>query len=147
MDRKEIRKKIWNSLEMHHYRVMLLVITVVFSILFFPFLGRSSESIFITLLVFLPFYGFYVHRIFQIFRYPEQYFFTRCKLEKFHFSGFWRTACFSVRLEIPEQGIIADETAMIFTTNGPVAPVLEDYANREVQVGYNRFTGRIVIIG
>ena len=147
MDKKTIRRRLWDSLEMHHYRVTLLVITVAFAIMFFPFLGRTTQGVIMTLLVFLPFYGFYGHRIYQIFRYPEQYFFTRCKLENFHFSAIWRTACFSVRLEIPEIGIVNDETAMIFTTHGPAAPVLENYVNREVLIGYNRFTGRIVVIG
>ncbi len=147
MVRKEIRRKLWDSLEMHHYRVILLVISLAFSIMFFPFLGRGTEGVFITLAVFLPFYGFYFHRIFQIFRYPEQYIFTRCRLENFHFSPFWRTACFSVHLEIPELGTIHDETASIFATHGIAAPLLEDYVNHEVQIGYNRFTGRIVVIG
>ena len=147
MDKKTIKRRLWDSLEMHHYRVILLVITVAFAIMFFPFLGRTSEGVFITLLTFLPFYCFYIHRIFQIFRYPEQYVFTRCKLERFHFSAFWRTAFFSVRLEIPEIGVINDETAAIFVTHGIAAPVLEDYVNREVLVGYNRFAGRIVVIG
>ena len=147
MDKKTIRKRLWDSLEMHHYRVTLLVITVMFAIVFFPFLGRFSEGVILILMVFLPFYGFYIHRIFQIFRYPEQYIFTRCKLERFHFSPFWRTACFSVRLEIPEIGIINDETASIFATHGIALPLLENYVNHEVLVGYNRYTGRIVVIG
>ena len=147
MDKKALRKKLWDSLEMHHYKVTLLVITLAFCISFFPFLGRHAGGCFITLLVFLPFYVFYFRRIFQIFHYPEAYVFTRCKLEHFHFSPFWRTACFSVRLEIPEQGIVNDETAAIFATHGIAAPLLEDYVNREVLIGYNRFTGRILVIG
>jgi hypothetical protein len=147
MDKKTIQRRLWDSLEMHHYKVTLLVITVAFAIMFFPFLGRTTQGVIMTLLVFLPFYGFYIHRIFQIFRHPEEYIFTRCKLEKFHFSALWRTACFSVRLEIPEVGIVNDETALIFATHGIVAPVIEDYVNRKVLVGYNRTTGRIVVIG
>lgn len=147
MDEKTIKRRIWDSLEMHHYKVNLLVITVAFAILFFPFLGRTTRGIIMTLLVFLPFIGFYIWRIIQLFRHPEEYVFTRCKLERFHMSPFWRAACFSVRLEIPEQGIVNDETAAIFATHGIVVPVLEDYVNREVLIGYNRATGRIVVIG
>jgi hypothetical protein len=147
MDKKTIQRRLWDSLEMHHYRVTLLVIAVAFSIMFFPFLRRTTQGVIMTLLVFLPFIGFYIWRIIQLFRHPEEYIFTRCKLEKFHFSSFWRSACFSVRLEIPEIGIVNDETALIFATHGIVAPVLEDYVNREVLVGYNRTTGRIVVIG
>lgn len=147
MDKKEIRRKIWASLEMHYYRVILLVAAVAFAIMFFPFLGRYTPGVVITLLVFLPFLGFYIWRVFQIFRYPEQYVFTSCKLEKFHFSAFWRTAFFDLRLEIPEVGVVHDETAAIFAAHGLGTPLIEDYVNREVQVGYNRFTGRIVIIG
>lgn len=147
MDKKTIKRRLWDSLEMHHYRVTLLVITVAFAIMFFPFLGRTTQGVIMTLLVFLPFIGFYVWRIIQLFRHPEKYVFTRCKLEKFHFSAFWRTACFSVRLEIPEVGIVNGETAAIFLTHGIAGPTLEDYVNRDVLVGYNRFTGRIVVIG
>lgn len=147
MDKKIIRRRLWDSLEMHHYKMNLVMITVAFAIMFFPFLGSYPEGCVMTLLIFLPFYGFYIHRIFQIFRSTEDYVFTRCKLEKFHVSPWWRTACFSVRLEIPEVGIVNDETASIFATHGIVAPVLEDYVNRKVLVGYNRATGRIVVIG
>lgn len=147
MDEKTIKRRLWDSLEMHHYRVNLLVTTVAFAIMFFPFLGSYTAGCIMTLLIFLPFYGFYFHRIYQIFRSPESYVFTRCKLERFHVSPFWRAACFSVRLEIPEQGIVNDETASIFATHGVVAPVLENYVNHEVLVGYNRTTGRIVVIG
>lgn len=147
MDKNTVRRKIWDSLEMHHYKVTLLVVTVAFCILFFPFLGRYTQGCVMTLLIFLPFYGFYFHRIFQILRCPEEYVFTRCKLENFHISSWWRAACFDLRLEIPEQGIVRDESAFIFATHGIVAPKLEDYVNREVSVGYNRATGRIVVIG
>ena len=147
MDKKTIRRRLWDSLEMHHYKMNLVMITVAFAIMFFPFLGSYPEGCVMTLLIFLPFLGFYIWRVFQIFRYPEQYVFTRCKLEKFHFSAFWRTAFFDLRLEIPEVGMVHDETAAIFVAHGLGSPLIEDYVNREVQVGYNRFTGRIVVIG
>ena len=147
MDEKTIKRRLWDSLEMHHYRVNLLVITLAFAIVFFPFLGRHIGSCIMALLIVLPFCGFYIYRICQIFRSPQSYVFTRCRLERFHVSPFWRAACFSVRLEIPEVGIVNDETAVIFATHGVVAPVLEDYVNRKVLVGYNRTTGRIVVIG
>lgn len=147
MDKKTIVRRLWDSLEMHHYKINLLVITLAFLILYLPFLGRHIGGCILSLLIVLPFFGFYIWRIFQIFRCPEEYIFTRCKLERFHVSPFWRAACFSVRLEIPGQGIVNDETAVIFATHGVVAPVLEDYVNREVLIGYNRATGRIVVIG
>lgn len=147
MNRKTIVRRLWDSLEMHHYRINLLVILLSFCIMFFPFLGRTTKGIIMTLLVFLPFIGFYLWRIIQLFRRPEEYVFTRCKLEKFHFSAFWRSAYFSVRLEIPELGIVNDETAAIFLTHGFAGPILEDYVNREVLMGYNRATGRIILIG
>lgn len=147
MDKKTIVRRLWDSLEIHHYKVNLLVITVFFCIIWFPFMGRDSIQRWITTLVALPFFGFYGYRFFRIFQNPEDYVFTRCKLERFHVSPFWRAACFSVRLEIPEVGIVNDETALIFATHGVVAPVLEDYVNREVLIGYNRTTGRIVVIG
>lgn len=147
MDKQTSRRRLWDSLEMHHYKVNLLVVTVAFAFVFFPFLGRDILGLTMALLVFLPFYMFYLYRIIQLFRHPEEYVFTRCKLEKFHFSVFWRSAYFSVRLEIPEVGIVNDETAAIFLTHGFAGPILEDYVNREVLMGYNRATGRIILIG
>lgn len=147
MDKKTVRRRLWDSLEMHYYRVILLVVAVAFCIMFFPYLGRYTQGAVITLLVFLPFLGFYIWRVFQVFRCPEQYVFTRCKLEKFHFSIFWRSAFFDLRLEIPEVGVVHDETAAIFVAHGLGAPLIEDYVNREVTVAYNRSTGRIVVIG
>lgn len=147
MDKKTIVRRLWDSLEMHHYKVNLGVTAVFLCILWFPFIGRDAVQFWITTLIALPFFGFYAYRFFRIFRSPEDYIFTRCKLENFHISGLARTACFSVRLEIPEVGIVNDETALIFATHGAVAPVLEDYVNREVLVAYNRTTGQIVVIG
>lgn len=147
MDKKTIQRRIWDSVEMHHYRVMLLVITVAFSIMFFPYLRRYTQGAVITTLVFLPFLVFYIWRVVKIFHSPEEYVFTQCKLEKFHFSVFWRTAYFDIRLEIPEVGVVRDETAAIFVAHGLGAPLIEDYVNREILVGYNRRTGRIVVIG
>jgi hypothetical protein len=108
--------------------------------MFFPYLGRYTQGAVITLLVFLPFLGFYIWRVFQVFRCPEQYVFTRCKLEKFHFSIFWRTAFFDLRLEIPEVGVVHDETAAIFVAHGLGAPLIEDYVNRGDEVIYTRDT-------
>ncbi len=124
-----------------------LMLTLVFCIAFFPFLGRSAPGVMITLLVFLPFTAFYIYRIIIIFRKPEEYIFRKVTLKQPHSGDMRGTFYFSILLETEERGWFAADTASIFMGHGLQGPYLEDYVNREVTVAYNRSTEQVVVIG
>lgn len=147
MDKKTVRRRLWDSLEMHHYRVTILMMTLLFCIVFFPFLGRSAPGSIMALLVFLPIIVFHIFRIILIFRKPEEYIFRKVTLKQPHSGDMRGTFYFTIPLETEERGWFTADTDSIFMGHGLQGPHLEDYVNREVLVGYNCATGRIVVIG
>lgn len=92
--------------------------------------------------------GVWVYRMWKLFRVPEEYFFTRAELSTFHHKLWTRGMMyFTVVIDHPEEGRIAVNTNPIFASWGWEQPLLEDYLNTTVTVGYNRETGMVVVIG
>ncbi len=148
-----IRDRLWHSVEMNHYKTVLIIYT-----LFIPLFcvygalrNRSDHAWLISFvivgIIMVPVYLFHAWRIFQIFRSPEEYIFCRCKLSQFHYHYFLKANSFTVVLDVPGAGKQVTETRAIFQTHGLVGPLTEDYVNREVTVAYNQDTGMVVVIG
>ena len=86
-------------------------------------------------------------RMWKLFRVPEEYYFAQVKLTSFRQNWWPRGICFTVLIDHPEAGTVAVSTNPIFHATGWEQPLLEDYMNRTVTVGYNRETGMVVVIG
>ena len=98
------------------------------------------------LVVLLPASLFYVRRIFKIFRDIDDYTFTEVTLSRLN-SSWYRNMYFSVDLIDWDGQTVQAETNSIFQTHGFMKPLLEDYVNRTVLVGYNNTTGYVAVIG
>lgn len=90
--------------------------------------------------------GIWGFRIWKLFRVPEEYCFAQVKLTSFRQNWWPRGICFTVLIDHPEAGTVAVSTNPIFHATGWEQPLLEDYMNRTVTVGYNRETGMVVVI-
>lgn len=153
----EIRRKLWNSLELYCVRRNLILVFVVVPLVLLP-MGCVKIDIqnpdfwlvtaIVAVLTILPFliHGLWVtHRVF---RHPESYIFCKASLTKPHGSIWGRGAMyFSVVLEHPEGGKFVVDTRPIFQTYGWVGPLLEDYLNQTVTIAYNEETEAVVVIG
>ena len=87
------------------------------------------------------------YRMWKLFRVPEEYFFTKATLTTFHQCWWPRGMCFTVVIDHPEEGTVAVSTNPIFHPTGWEQPLLQDYMNKTVTIGYNRETGMVVVIG
>jgi hypothetical protein len=158
MDKKEIRKKLKNSLDMVSVRMYLFIagaagaIEGVFVLLFAdrPPSGPSRWLIFgfMVLISVAPILSFCAWRTVAIFRCPESYHFCRAKLSNPRGGRIRDTIRFLVLLEDADGGKFTAYTHSIFHTHrGSAGLALEDYVNQEVAVGYNEETGSVVVIG
>ena len=95
----------------------------------------------------IPTAGIWVWRMWKLFRELEEYFFTKATLTSFHQSWWSRGICFTVVIDHPEEGTVAVSTNPIFRPTGWEQPLLQDYMNKTVTIGYNRETGMVVVIG
>lgn len=94
-----------------------------------------------------PLLGFYLWRILRIFRQAEHYSFCRTTLDRPH-SGIMRnTMNFSVLIRLPDGTQRMRSTHSIFYAYGFTGPLMEDYINKTVTVGYNEETETVVVIG
>ena len=107
---------------------------------FWMYLGLSG-------IVILPLTLIWVWRMWKLFREPEEYFFTKAALTAFHQNPWHRAMYFTVVIDHPEEGALAVNTNPIFHPIGWEQPLLQDYLNKTVTVGYNRETGMVVVIG
>ena len=94
----------------------------------------------------LPCAGIWAYRMWKLFREPEEYFFTRAVLASPHQCWWPRGMRFTAVIDHPEEGTLAVNTNPIFRPVGLEQPLLEDYLNKTVTVGYNRETGMVVVI-
>lgn len=152
-EKSVIRDRLWHSVEVSHYKTVLIIYTLFIPVLFIYMTLRShSENAWIVSLVILgiimvPVYLFHAWRFFQIFRCPEEYIFCPCQLSQFHYHYFLKANSFTVVLDIPGAGRQVTETRAIFQNHGLVGPLAEDYVNKTVTIGYNRSTQTVVVIG
>jgi hypothetical protein len=150
------RRKLRQSMELSYYLKNL----VVFSLIYLVAGGMAvlssgtaqQPTMWLTMGIMLavfyaPLLGFFLWRIIQIFRKPEEYIFCRTTLSQPHAGIFRNTMNFSVLLELPDGTRRTRTTHSIFMTHGLTVPLLEDYINREVTLGYNEETETVVVIG
>ena len=157
MDKKATRQYLWDSLELQTLRRDALLSTLmVFIILFFQGCLASTSgdgtawliSLIIGAVTLLPFWCFWIIRTIRLLRKPEEYFFCKCTLSSVHHRAFLKGAMyFTVVIEDPEGNRFAADTHAIFAAYGIAEPLLENYINRTVTVGYNRETEMVVVIG
>ena len=153
--KQENIRMIKRSLDMTVYKRMLMAIGIATGLGLLYGLGMARNEdpeVFWLFLIFTamfvtPTAGIWVWRIWKLFRVPEEYFFTQAKLSTFH-QRMWTRGMmyFTVVIDHPEEGTVAVNTNPIFASYGWEQPLLEDYLNRTVTVGYNRETGTVVVI-
>ena len=152
--KQENIRMIRRSLDMTVYKRMLIAIGIATGLGLLYGLGMARNEgpeVFWLFLVFAamfvtPTAGIWGYRMWKLFRVPEEYFFTQAKLSTFHQKMWYRAMYFTVVIDHPEEGTLAVNTNPIFHPTGWEQPLLEDYLNRTVTVGYNRETGMAVVI-
>ena len=154
-DRKENIRMIRQSLDMTVYRRMLIAIAIGtgLGLLYGWVRFREYDDLYLELflgmmVIFVgPPTAIWGYRMWKLFRVPEEYFFTQAKLSTFHQKMWTRGMMyFTVVINHPEEGTVAVNTNPVFASYGWEQPLLEDYLNRTVTVGYNRETGTVVVI-
>ena len=156
-DVKEIRQRLWHSLDMQYVKMLLFVSGVVFAVLLLMMfmMGiflNAVENLLPLLISFLivlgPIIGFCAVRTIRIFQHPESYTFCKVNLCNPKGGGIRDTIRFTVVIEDRDGNKFAADTNSIFHTHGGfLASALEDYVNKTVTAGYNEETGMVVIIG
>lgn len=155
-DTKQIRERLRDSLEMQaaiRYLIMGTILTVfciVLGMRELRHLGtefRILGTAIVTAISALPILLFSLVRIVRIFRKPESYHFCKTTLSNPKGGNLRHTIRFAVLLEDSEGKKFMADTHSIFYTRGLVGPLLEDYVNKTVTVGYNEETGMVVVIG
>ena len=158
-NKKEIRQKLWQSLDMAYVKMWLVVAalcTLIMWVFFWLTIQRhfyhSTEQVvmlWVTIaLVMGPILVFCAIRTFNIFRCVESYHFCKTVLCNPKGGSLRDTIKFTVLIEDADGNKFAANTHSIFNTHtGWFAPGFEDYVNQTVTVGYNEETGQVVVIG
>lgn len=155
-NRKEAQQKLRDSLEISVIRRNAILYTLAIGVAVLMVSCQNSGSDDSTLgmvmavgaaLFLLPVWGFYLWRTICIFRKAENYIFCRCKLSQPHQNYFLQTMYFTVIIEHPDGSKGVRETHAIFPCHGLVGPLVEDYVNSTVTIGYNKETEMVVVIG
>lgn len=156
-DIKEIRRKLWNSLDMSFVKLFLfwttLVTVVVTVTMFLASRGmdpqeRAAVLGMILAISVLPILGFCAWRTFRIFQAAESYTFCKTTLSKPMGGRFRDSIKFRVLLEDADGSKFVADTHSIFSTHKDFTGLgFEDYVNRTVTVAYNEETGLVVVIG
>ena len=153
-DRKLIRERLWNSLDMHWIKTNTVMIAVVYGIIALIYSLRIPEPGLrwqlvgiMFLLVVMPWLVFYLWRTIRIFRKAEEYTFCKCCLSQPKGGNLKHSIRFTVILTDSEGRKFAADTHSIFSTRSTFGLGLEDYVNKTVTVAYNEETGMVVVIG
>lgn len=157
MDKKQIRQRLWDSLEVQTLwaRTALIGITLVVLFVAMGLRGKTDSlphpwlvSAAINGSLLAPWLVFALIRTARIFRKHVQYVFCRTTLATPHGGWMRDTIYFTVLLEDPDTGEkFFVDTHAIFVTRGLLPTRLDDYANTTVTVAWNRETGMVVVIG
>ena len=151
---KEIRARLRQSLEVSHIRTMIICYTIAMlagTVIAWLRNREAEASLLIAATIFSVFWivimAIYGIWLIRIFRDAKDYVFCNTTLAQLH-SGRWKnTMYFTVVLDIPGSGKIVGKTHAIFQTHGWPGPLVEDYVNRKIEIGYNVTTGQVVVIG
>ena len=153
-DIKKTRSRLWRSVDMTYVKgclVGLLVVEALCPLIGLMKLGYRENfwtvELIIGGIVAAPILLFSLWRTRQIFRCAEGYTFSRAKLCCPHYSYLWKAMAFTVVVEDMEGNTFPANTRPIFHTHGFIPPVMEDYVDANVTIGYNEETGNIVVIG
>lgn len=157
-DVKEIRRKLWYSLDMAYVKMYLFVCAVCIPILLLIFwlstrdyyleAARGPIIWTVTLIVTGPILVFCAVRTFNIFRCAGSYHFCKTKLCNPKGGSVRDTIKFTVLLEDADGNKFAADTHSIFHTHRNMFGLgLEDYVNQTVEAAYNEETGQVIIIG
>ena len=158
-DKKEIRRKLWYSLDMAYVKMWLFVAAVSTLIMwvFFrltiqrdPYYSTEQVVMFwVTIAIAIgPILVFCAIRTINIFRHVESYHFCKTVLCNPKGGSIRDTIKFTVLIEDADGDKFAADTHSIFTTHRSFSGLgFEDYVNRTVTAGYNEETGQVVIIG
>lgn len=154
---EEIRRELRDSLDMAVIGRDLLLTIIIVAICLCCFAlgagGFRDESFrfaaaFISAITIIPVLIYSLWISLKIFRRPERYLFSRCKLSQPHQCKWGRGAMyFTVVFEDPEDGgkyIL--NTRPIFASYGIIGPLLEEYINKTVTIAYNEETETVVVI-
>ena len=150
----EIRARLWDSLEMAHVRVQLIVLAAAYAVFMLIFWFRSvpvpeirTVMLSIVSILFLPVLLFWLWRVWRIFRSPEEYVFCRTELGQPHHFPMLRGMFTFMGVVEADGSRFAVETHAIFADRGIVQPLMEDYIGRTVTIAWNRKTEMVVVIG
>lgn len=150
----EVRRRLWNSMEMAYVRLQIIAWLTGYGVCLLVCCPRAAEyqaapmiAAFVSI-VFLPFVGFWLWRVFAIFSSAQEYVFCRTELNQPHYLPLSRgTFTFMGTIETEEDGRFAVETHAIFQSHGIGAPLMEDYVGKTVTLAWNRETEMVVVIG
>jgi len=155
-DVKQIRSRLWNSLEMQNVirwffvGVFLTVFLLLMVWLKPMYLPPDSKALILAIMWIIcpgPFFIFCLVRTFRIFWKPRGYHFCKTTLSKPKGGNIRHTIRFTVLLEDSDGHKFLADTHSIFFTGGFIGPLLEDYVNQTVTVAHNEETGMLVVIG
>ena len=158
-NKKEVRRQLWQSLDMAYVKMWLVVAalcTPIMWVFFWLTIQRSpyhsTEQVvmlWVTIaLVMGPILVFCSIRTINIFHHAESYHFCKANLCNPKGGSLRDTIKFTVLIEDADGNKFAANTHSIFTTHrGSPNLALEDYVNQTVTVGYNEETGQVVVIG
>ena len=92
-------------------------------------------------------FGIYcASRLIRIFRKAESYVFCKTVLDRPHYSNFHGRMYFVVVAEDLNGRKFQADTAAVFHPGGYIPPLVEEYVNKTVTVGYNEETGVLVVV-
>lgn len=155
-DQKELREKLWRSLDMVYIRRNLVMMALLFGGLSLWFAivasGSGDWTPFGAMLVVMaltmgPFAGYDLWHAWRIFRDVEEYTFTRCVLSNPSGGTLRHSIKFTVVLQDRWGSKFAANTHSIFQTHGIGGLLLEEYVNKTVTIAYNNETEEVVVLG
>lgn len=156
-DIKEIRRELWQSLDMAFVKVMLFCTAVIAAVECLMALLAAGDltagenaAMLITMLTIsvLPLLVFCAWRTFRIFQAAESYIFCTAKLSNPMGGRLRDSIKFRVVLEDADGCKFVADTHSIFQTHVGFGGLgFEDYVNRNVIIAYNEETACVVVIG
>ena len=156
-DIKEIRRELWQSLDMAFVKIFLfwtaLVTMVVSATMLLASRGMDPQERGIVIgtilaIAVLPILIFCAWRTFRIFQAAESYTFCTTTLSNPMGGRFRDSIKFRVLLEDADGYKFVADTHSIFQTHkGFMGLGFEDYINQKVTIAHNEETGMVVVIG
>ena len=156
-DVKEIRRKLWHSLDMLAVKRWFLAgcilagftcLIVMLKMANVPGEVKNISLFGMLLITAAPFFVFCAWRTVRIFRKPESYIFCKTKLSNPKGGTIRDTIKFRVIIEDADGRKFVADTHSIFDTHDGLGGMgFENYVNQTVTVAYNEETDVVVVIG